>query len=105
MPPTFMNTLITLFTEDSPREEGVPSIFITESSGAVKSTERPPKKHKTSEQAEKVELSQGPEAEKPRPGEEKYKWDEYLLSIVSKPTAQWIVTQRTDPADKRYKVE
>ena len=37
-------------------------------------------------------------------GGEKHKWDEYLLSILSKPTAQWIVTQRTDQSSKRYKV-
>lgn len=35
--------------------------------------------------------------------EEKHEWDEYLLSILSRPTAQWIVTQKTDPADQRYK--
>ena len=35
---------------------------------------------------------------------EKHQWDEYLLSILSRPTAQWIVTQRTDPGDRRYKV-
>lgn len=34
----------------------------------------------------------------------KHEWDEYLLSILSKPTAQWIVTQKTNPADRRYKV-
>lgn len=44
------------------------------------------------------------ESATPRSSQEKHKWDEYLLSILSRPTAQWIVTQKTDPQDNRYRV-
>ena len=48
--------------------------------------------------------SQAGDTDSKKHEKEKHQWDEYLLSILSRPTAQWIVTQRTDPGDKRYKV-
>lgn len=30
-------------------------------------------------------------------------WDEYLVSILSKPTAQWVVSQKTSQQDPRFK--
>lgn len=89
---------------DELREEG---IFLTEAqqnktpdhrSARVSTTRKSdtrtlPQEHESASAAEPV-----------TEGNEKHKWDEYLLGILSKPTAQWIVTQRTDPSSKRYKV-
>ena len=56
------------------------------------------------EQQQLTTQSQAGDTDSKKHEKEKHQWDEYLLSILSRPTAQWIVTQRTDPGDKRYKV-
>lgn len=82
-----------------------PGFFMTEhSQGGTHKAPKPLAKSGVDGDKEPMEKEEEPATEGESGNKEKHKWDEYLLSILSRPTAQWIVTQKTDPTEQRYKV-
>ena len=92
---------VSFFFVDEKEKSG---FFLTETKPATESkTLNVPQKTDGTE-PDHPERVDSAEQRPPTAGERGHLWDEYLLSILSRPTAQWIVTQKTDPANQRYKV-